>query len=59
MFDANFYDVDTGEEYWLSGPHRDGQDVRYSNVQPNIDDDARVAYEAFLDGAALPGREQG
>jgi hypothetical protein len=22
MFDANFYDVDTDEPYWLSGPHR-------------------------------------
>jgi hypothetical protein len=59
MFDANFYDVETEEEYWISGPHRDGQDTRYSSVKPTIDHDARDAYEAFLKGAPLPGRERG
>lgn len=33
MFDANFYDTETDEEYWLSGPHRDGADTRYSAVR--------------------------
>jgi hypothetical protein len=59
MFDANFYDVETREEYWLSGPHRDQADVRYSNIRPAIDDDVRETYEAFLRGAPLPGREGG
>lgn len=59
MFDANFFDVETDEEYWLSGPHRDRRDTRYSNVQPTIDDEARDAYEAFLRGEVLPGREHG
>ena len=59
MFDANFYDVETHEAYWLSGPHRDRADTRYSNVRPQIDDDVREAYEAFLGGASLPGRERG
>jgi len=59
MFDANFYDVDTREEYWLSAPHRDRGDLRYSGVKPTADEDAGVAYEAFLSGAPLPGREQG
>jgi hypothetical protein len=59
MSDANYYDVDTNEEYWISGPHRDRADVRYSNVKPVIDEDARPAYQAFLDGASLPGREHG
>ncbi|MEU8078299.1 hypothetical protein AB0B31_22960 [Catellatospora citrea] len=59
LADANFYDVETFEEYWLSGPHRDRADTRYSNVRPTIDDDARDAYEAFLRGAPLPGREHG
>jgi hypothetical protein len=59
MFDANFYDVETHEEYWVSGPHRDRADTRYSNVQPQIDDDVRDLYEAFLLGARLPGRERG
>ncbi len=57
--DANFYDVDTDEEYWVSGPKRDRTDARYGAGRPTIEDDARAAYEAFLAGAALPGREQG
>ena len=59
MFDANFYDTETDEEFWLSGPHRDRRDTRYSNVTVQVDDDVREVYEAFLDGAALPGREKG
>ena len=59
LADANFYDLETGDEYWLSGPHRDRADTRYSDVRPTVDDDARVAYEAFLRGEALPGRENG
>jgi hypothetical protein len=59
MFDANFYDVDTGERYWVSGPHRDRGDVRYTDIRPEIDEDAREPYDAFLRGAALPGRERG
>lgn len=59
MFDANFYDVETDEEYWISGPHRDGRDTRYSRITPIVDDDAREAYTRFLRGGPLPGREQG
>jgi hypothetical protein len=57
--DTNFYDVDTREEYWVSGPRRDRADTRYSNIRPTVDDEARDAYEAFLNGAPLPGREHG
>ena len=53
LFDANFYDVETHEEYWLSGPHRDQGDSRYSNIRPEIDDDVRAVYEAFLAGTRL------
>lgn len=59
MFDANFYDVETEEEYWLSGPHRDGADTRYSSIRPTVDQEARDAYDAFLAGATLLGREHG
>ena len=57
--DSNFYDHATGEWYWLSGPKRDRTDTRYGSQAPTIDDDAREAYAAFLDGALLPGREHG
>jgi hypothetical protein len=29
-FKANYYDVNTQEEYWISGPRRDGQDALYA-----------------------------
>jgi hypothetical protein len=58
-FDSNFYDQETGEEYWVSGPKRDRSDARYSSRQPEVDPDARASYEAFLSGSPLPGRERG
>lgn len=57
--DGNFHDVETQEEYWISGPKRDRTDGRYGCALPEVDDDARDAYEAFLHGAPLPGRERG
>ena len=57
--EANFYDVESGEGFWLSGPKRDRTDGRYSNAAPQIDDDVREEYEAFLRGGPLPGRELG
>jgi hypothetical protein len=57
--DANFYDVHTDAWFWLSGPKRDQTDARYKNINPDVDEDARPAYEAFLAGVALPGRERG
>lgn len=59
MVDANFYDVETGEHFWVSGPKRDRTDGRYGRVLPEIDDDAREPYSEFLGGAQLPGREHG
>ena len=56
-FDSNFHDVDTQEEFWLSGPNRNETDGRYSSALPEVDQDAREPWEAFLEGAPLPGRE--
>ncbi len=58
-FDANFYDVDTHEWFWLSGPKRDRTDARYGPRGTQVDEDAREAYESFLGGAPLTGREKG
>jgi hypothetical protein len=44
-FKANFYDVATGEEYWISGPRRDGADRLYGErVAIEIDADVRLEY---------------
>ncbi|WP_243762988.1 hypothetical protein [Allobranchiibius sp. CTAmp26] len=58
-FDSNFYDVDSGEGFWISGPKRDRTDGRYSAQQPPVDPDVRDEYNAFLAGAPLPGRASG
>ena len=54
--DGNFTDVDSGEVWWLSGPKRDRSDARYSTQQPVVDDDARAAYDAFLDDVDVAER---
>jgi hypothetical protein len=39
----NCVDVENGDIYWVSGPHRDGADKLYGGVV-RIDEDARVEY---------------
>jgi len=44
-FKANYMEVETGEQYWISGPRRDGADRLYkSNWPVEIDDDVREEY---------------
>ena len=42
---ANYYDIETGEEFWISGPRKDGGDRLYGEpVAVEIDDDVREEY---------------
>jgi len=44
-FKANYREQATFDEYWISGPRRDGKDRLYvSNIPVEIDDDAREEY---------------
>jgi hypothetical protein len=44
-FKSNYYDVETGEDYWISGPKRAGSDSLYGGGTPvEIDDDVREEY---------------
>jgi hypothetical protein len=44
-FKSNYYNVDTGEDYWISGPKRNGGDALYGGGTPiEIDDDVREEY---------------
>jgi hypothetical protein len=44
-FKSNYYCVETGEEYWISGPKRRGGDALYGGSRPiEIDDDVREEY---------------
>ena len=42
-YKANYRDAETGEEYWISGCHKDGNDALY-NTEVEIDDDVREEY---------------
>ena len=54
-FKANYYDVATGDHFWISGPRRDGCDALYrSNTSIEIDDDVREEY--WRDIRGQPGR---
>jgi hypothetical protein len=44
-FKSNYYDLETGEEYWISGPRKDGMDRLYGERIPvEIDEDVREEY---------------
>ena len=42
---GNYFEVESGDEYWISGCKRDGSDRLYGERVPvEIDDDVRVEY---------------
>lgn len=44
-FKSNYYCVETGEDYWISGPKRRGGDALYGGSAPiDIDEDVREEY---------------
>lgn len=54
-FKANYYDVETGDEFWISGPRKDGADRLYGERDAvEIDDDVRIEYWTEIRG--LPTR---
>ena len=54
-FKANYYEVSTGDEYWISGPRKDGLDALYAtNIAPEIDDDVKDEYWSEVRGRREP-----
>jgi hypothetical protein len=52
-FKSNYYCVETGEDYWISGPKRRGGDRMYGSVLPvEIDEDVRAEYWRDIRGQA-------
>ena len=44
-FKANYFDVETGQQFWISGPHKDGADGLYGRITQPADVDGDVAEE--------------
>jgi len=52
---ANYFDTNTHQRYWISGPRRDGEDRLYGEATPvKIDDDVREEY--WIEIRGLPTR---
>jgi hypothetical protein len=50
-FKSNYRDVETGNEYWISGPKRNGRDRLYGEAKPvEIDADVREEYWVEIRG---------
>jgi hypothetical protein len=44
-FKSNYYEVETGDAYWISGPRRDGNDRLYGGSRDvGVDDDVAEEY---------------
>ncbi|HPW30913.1 MAG: 1-deoxy-D-xylulose-5-phosphate synthase [Rhodoferax sp.] len=56
-FKSNYYDVETGERYWISGPKKRGGDQLYAtSVAVTVDDDAHEEYWSKIRGVQVPRR---
>ncbi len=48
---GNHFDIETGEEYWVSGIKKNGSNVHWAeSVKAVIDDDAKDEYQRIKDG---------
>ena len=58
-FKSNYYDVETGEEYWISGPKKNGEDGLYAtNIKPEIDADVYEEYWTVIRGMRPAGENE-
>ncbi len=57
-FKSNYFDVETGEHYWISGPRKDGRDALHAtHARPFVDEDVQDEYFLKIRGVAVPGRK--
>jgi hypothetical protein len=48
-FKANYFEVESRDQYWISGPRRDGADRLYvSNIPVEIDEEVKDEYFAHI-----------
>ncbi|MES2056314.1 MAG: 1-deoxy-D-xylulose-5-phosphate synthase [Pseudomonadota bacterium] len=48
-FKANYFDAETGGQFWISGPRKDGLDRLYDQSTKPVEIDADVAEEYWRD----------
>lgn len=48
-FKANYFELESGDEYWISGPKKDQNDRLYGgNMGVVIDEDVKNEYQEYL-----------
>jgi hypothetical protein len=59
-FKSNYFDVETGDRYWISGPKKNGRDSLYAtHVVPEVDADVHDEYWTTIRGMSVPPRRRG
>jgi hypothetical protein len=53
-FKSNYFDIETREEFWISGPRKDGRDRLYPESSSPVEIDADVAEEYWRDIRGKP-----
>jgi hypothetical protein len=48
-FKANYFDTETGDEFWVSGPRKDGRDRLYRSSSMPVEIDEDVVEEYWRD----------
>ena len=48
-FKANYFDVESGDHFWISGPRKDGKDRLYEGSAKPVEIDADVSDEYWRD----------
>lgn len=48
-FKANYFDAETGAQFWISGPRKDGRDRLYEGSTKPVEIDADVQDEYWAD----------
>lgn len=59
-FKSNYFEVDSGDAYWISGPRKDGRDALYpTHVAAVVDADVHDEYWTRIRGwAVAPARKE-
>jgi hypothetical protein len=58
-FKANYFEVESGEPFWISGPRKDGGDSLYpTNVPTEVDLDVQEEYWSRIRGLSVPSIKQ-
>ena len=57
-YKANFYEVESGDEYWISGPRKNGGDRLYGTPGVEIDEEVREYYWTEIRKQPQRGKEK-